>query len=191
MAEIRSAIEIALEKADRLGHANKEEMETLDWLDKGRRLAAAYLSEAEGEFRHSLDEIPGPAISHVLRGATEILLRNITLPRDKEQWPTIRRALKGVKEIKGSMASQVIPRIEQLLQNYEHTYSQYRQQLTAQMQGRLGGVKQALAQQYGMAAAAALNVELLPEFQQEWSRLSAEIKEQFEEQLKPLKAYLE
>jgi hypothetical protein len=34
MAEIRSAIEIAMEKANRLGRATKEELETEKWLDE-------------------------------------------------------------------------------------------------------------------------------------------------------------
>ncbi len=38
MAEIRSAIEIAMEKADRLGLPTKEELETEKWLDCGHRI---------------------------------------------------------------------------------------------------------------------------------------------------------
>ncbi len=190
MAEIRSAMEIAMEKADRLGRATKEELETEKWLDHGHRIVARYMQGEIEELKASLSDISGNEMPLVLKGATEILLRNIVLPRDKDQWPGIKKALSGFVELKGSPANQIIPRIEQLLESYEQTRNQYHEQLKMHMQNQLGGIKQAISQQYGTAIASEIDVNSLPEFQKEWSRISSEINDQFEQQLIPLKAHL-
>ncbi|NOR05839.1 MAG: hypothetical protein GQ575_05990 [Deltaproteobacteria bacterium] len=190
MAEIRSAIEIAMEKADRLGRATKEELETEKWLDHGHRIVARYMQSEIEDLETGLSDISGNELPLVLKGATEILLRNIVLPRDKDQWPGIKKALSGFVELKGSVANQIIPRIEQLLESYEQTRDQYYEQLKMQMQNHLGGIKQAISQQYGTAMASEIDVISLPEFQKEWSRISSEITDQFEQQLIPLKAHL-
>jgi hypothetical protein len=191
MAEIRSAIEIAMERADRLGRATKEELETDKWINRGHRIVARYMQGEIKDLETGFSDIPGNDLPLVLKGAIEILLRHIILPRDKDQWPDIKKALSGFVELKGSAANQIIPRIEQLLQSYEQTRDQYYEQLKMQMQNHLGGIKQAISQQYGAAIASEIDVNSLPEFQKEWSRISSEINDQFEQQLIPLKEYLE
>ncbi len=190
MAEIRSSLEIAMEKADRLGRVSKEELETKKWLDLGRRIAARYLQDKKKEFKGDLGGISGSTLPLVLKGATETLLRNIVLPKDEEQWSVIERALNGFMELKGSVANDIVFRIEQLLKKYKQTRDQYHTQLQSQMQSQLGGIQQAISEQYGMKIKLG-DLDSLPEFKKEWARLSLEIKEQFEQQLIPLKAYLE
>ncbi|MFO8239565.1 MAG: hypothetical protein R6T90_01035 [Dissulfuribacterales bacterium] len=190
MGEIRSSIEIAMEKADRLGRITKEDLETEKWLDCGHRIVATYMQgEIEG-LAAGLSDISKKEMPLVLKGVTEILLRNIVLPRDKDQWSGIKKALSGFVELKGSLVNQIIPRIEQLLKNYEQTRDQYREQLKMQMEDQLGGIRQAISQQYGTAIGSQIDVNSLPEFQKEWSRISIEITDQFEQQLIPLKEYL-
>ena len=149
MAEIRSAIEIAMEKADRLGRATKEELQAEKWLDHGHRIVVRYMQGEIEDLEAGFSDISGDEMQLVLKGAIEILLRNIVLPRDKDQWPSIKKALSGFLELKGSVANQTIPRIEQLLKSYEQTRDQYHEQLKMQMQNHLGGIKQAISQQYG------------------------------------------
>ncbi len=190
MGEIRSSIEIAMEKADRLGRITKEDLETEKWLDCGHRIVATYMQgEIEG-LAAGLSDISKKEMPLVLKGVTEILLRNIVLPRDKDQWSGIKKALSGFVELKGSLVNQIIPRIEQLLKNYEQTRDQYHEQLKMQMEDQLGGIRQAISQQYGTAIGSQIDVNSLPEFQKEWSRISIEITDQFEQQLIPLKEYL-
>lgn len=190
MAEIRSSLEIAMEKADRLGRVSKKELETEKGLDFGRRIAARYLQDEQQDFKADLGDISETMLPLVLKGATEILLRNIVLPKDKEQWSVIKKALDGFMELKGNVANDIVFRIEELLKSYEQTRDQYHRQLQSQMQSQLSGIQQAISQQYGMKVNLD-DLDSLPEFQKEWSRLSLEIKEQFEQQLAPLKDYLE
>ncbi|NDY42231.1 hypothetical protein G3N55_05160 [Dissulfurirhabdus thermomarina] len=190
MGEIRSSLEIAMEKAERLGRASKEEVTAAKWREAGRKAAADFLFKPDVDLKGAVSGFDREALPKVLEGVQDVLLRNVNLPRNPDAWPTIRRALAGLVELKGSPAAQVVAQVEQLLKAYEQTLDQYRRQMRSQLEGRLGSVRQAVAQQYGAAAAANVDVEALPEFQQEWSRISGEIAAQFEAQLAPLKHYL-
>ena len=86
-------------------------------------------------------------------------------------------------EIKGSAAGQVVPQIEQLLRSYEQTRDQYRQQFKEQLNQRMGG-------QGGMYGMDPNDVQALAAMEQEWSKISSQINEQFEQQLLPMKEYL-
>ncbi len=191
MGEIKSTLEIALEKAQRLGMASKEEIEAEKWIGKGQRMAAKYLEGDENDLRSMIAGVESDKIPAVLRGVSHILLRNTYLPRDHDQMKRIKKALEGLLQIKGSMAAQTVSQIEQIIESYFQTRQHYYQQMKAQIQSRLGGVQQALAQQYGMAMPEGIDPEAIPEFQQEWSKLDNELREQFENQLDTLKRYLE
>ncbi|HID98407.1 MAG TPA: hypothetical protein EYP57_09530 [Thermodesulfobacteriaceae bacterium] len=190
MGEIKSALEIAMEKADRLGRTSREEIKKDERINTGRRLAARYINGETEDLKAALSEFEAAVLPDILNGATDALLRNIVLPRDKDQLSTIRRAMKGIVDIKGSPANQVLPQMEDLLSAFEQTRDHYRDQLKAQFQGRLGEVQQAVAMQYGSEAASSVDVEALPEFQQEWTRLSGELNDQFEQKLDEMKVYI-
>ncbi len=184
MAEIKSALEIAMERAEKIGSMSKEELEAQKWEEKGKKVAATYINGKSDSLREGLADIPGEHLQAVLNGVNDILLRNIVLPRDSNQWNTINRAMQGLIEIKGSIASQVMPQIEQLLKNYEQTVNHYRQQFKQQLSQTMGGQDMAAMSmnQEGLKALAAM--------EEEWNKISAEINQQFEQQLEPLKAYL-
>jgi len=183
MGEIRSALEIALEKADKLGKINKEEVEQQRWADEGKKIAAYYIQGKVDSLENALSELEGCNMNAVLDGVLDVLLRNVMLPRDAMQWDTINRALKGLAEIKGSSAAQVVPQIEQLLRTYEQTRDQYRQQFKEQVNQRMGGAQ-------GMYDMDPGEMQALAALEQEWTKISSQINEQFEQQLMPMKEYL-
>ncbi len=191
MAEIRSALEIALEKADKLGKASKEELQADEARSKGRRIVAVFLDDPKKtSLKESLSEVEPNELNYVIEGAMDTLTRNVFLPMDDVQMQRIQKALAGIMDIKGSMAAQVINGINELVRQFQQTYTQYKEQLKTQMQSRLGSIQQAMAQQYGMGAAQGLDAEAIPEFQKEWSKLSQEIKQQFGRELDKMKQYL-
>ncbi len=184
MAEIKSAFEIAMERAEKIGSLSREELEAQKWEEKGKKTAAAFLNGRIESLQEGLREIPPEQIQTVLKGASDILLRNIVLPRDPHQWDTIRKAMQSLVEIKGSIASQVMPQIEQLLKNYESTMEHYRAQFKQQVSQRMEG------QDMGAMTMNSEGLNALASMQDEWNKLSGEIGQQFEQQLEPLKAYL-
>ncbi len=185
MGEIKSALEIALEKAERLGSLSKKELENQKWQNEGKKKAAAFLKGEVDSLQQGLSDIPPEFLQTALSGAIEILLRNVILPREKGQWETIHRAFEGIKEIRGSIAQQIIPQIEYLLQNYEQTLENYKQQFQQQLKASLGSKAQG-----GMMAMTPEEMNALASMQDEWNKISAEITSQFEKQLEPLKTYL-
>ncbi len=189
MGEIKSALEIALERAEKIGKASKEDLERSKWEEEGRKLAVKFMNEGL-DLKEAVSGYPPEAVSHLISAMSEVFARNIFLPREEEHWDSIEKAFKGFQEIKGTAALQLIENIRYLLQNYKQTREQYKQQVKARFQGQLNGFKQAIAQQYGMGMADNVDVEALPEFQQEWMKISAEIDSQYDQQLQQLKAYL-
>ncbi|NPA94067.1 MAG: hypothetical protein GXO58_01420 [Thermodesulfobacteria bacterium] len=185
MGEIKSALEIALEKAERLGSLSKEELEAQKWEDEGRKKAAAFLRGDIDTLQEALKDVDPSFIQTVLKGVTEVLLRNIVLPREKEQWESINKSFQGLREIKGSIAEQIVPQMEYLLKNYEQTIQNYKQQFQQQVQASLGAKAKG-----GMMAMTQEELSALASMQDEWNKISAEITSQFEKQLEPLKAYL-
>ena len=189
MAEIKSAFEIAMERADKIGRFSKEELAEQEWTEKGRKMAADFLSGRVEDLKASLSNVPGEMVKTVIKSVTDTLLRNVVLPRDPDQWDGIRRALKGLGALKGGGAMQVIQGIEELLKQYEQTRKQYREQFKAQMEqalnsaGHQGGGM-------GMGGAGGYDMNTAASMQKEWERISAEINEQFEQQLEPAKEYL-
>ncbi len=190
MGEIKSALQIALERAEKIGKASKDELEKEEWIRQGKQIASKYLNKEIESLREELSNVPPASIQEAISGAMDTLIRNIALPRDRYQWETINRAAQGIVELKGSIAMQVTQKIKELLTVYEQSIDQYKEQVRMQFQAKLGGLQQAIMQQYGAEAAANIDFESLPEFQQEMMKVRGEIDSQFNHQLQQLKDYL-
>jgi len=92
---IKSAIEIAMEKAAQLGNLTPEEERRMKWVPEGERLVARYL-DGEGDLAEVLRSIDRSSVSYALSGALAILLSRLILPRDKAAIVLNRRILEGV-----------------------------------------------------------------------------------------------
>jgi len=78
--EIKSALEIAMEKVDKLGEATEEERLKWKYVPEGEKLAARYLKQ-NLNLLAELSQYEEKARKHVTEGAQDILVRNINLPR--------------------------------------------------------------------------------------------------------------
>ncbi|MGD0828180.1 MAG: hypothetical protein ABSA09_08875, partial [Desulfobaccales bacterium] len=83
MAEIKSALELALEKAERYGKASREEMAAAQYQEQGRQLAVKFL-KGEGDLAAELKDLPPQAQESARVAIKEVFLRNIGLPRNGE-----------------------------------------------------------------------------------------------------------
>ena len=188
MGEIKSTLEIALEKAEKIGRASKEELRREELIKQGRRLAARFLREKQFEFSKALAEIPLEDRPWVLKGAVDTLLCNIVFPRDEEDLKDIRRVLEGLVIVFATFPEvrNLAQEIEKLLllyfQHYKQIYEQFRQQFQAQA----AQMEEALSQQLG--AQVKVSPEMTPQFQEEWRKVKAQLQEQFKPQLEYLKS---
>lgn len=190
MAEIKSAMEMALERAERFGRATKEEMAEARYREQGQHLAVNFLKD-EGDLGAELNAVPPEVLPAVKAAVREVLLRNVVLPRNGELDPRLSRALEGLllaAEQKKAMA-RFKSEVEQLLNNFLQVRNNAYQQLRSRFAASLGDYTRALEMQ--LRQKVRLEVEQLPQFQEEWRRFMGQLQEQFEPLLEELKARMQ
>ena len=183
MGEIRSTLEIALEKAEKIGKASKEELRREKLLQEGRKLAARFLNEKEFSLLEALAKVAQEDRALVLKGAVDTLVKNIVFPRDEHALGYIRRALEGLEQCFAQFpqVQQLTSEIQKLLSLYLEQQKQLYEQFKQQFQGQMAEVEQALKKQYGDQVQ--IDVEMQPQFQEEWQKLRAQLEEQYRRQL--------
>ncbi|HIE33087.1 MAG TPA: hypothetical protein EYP81_03455 [Thermodesulfobacteriaceae bacterium] len=188
MGEIKSALEIALEKAEKIGRASREELKLEELKEKGQRLAAKFLSsEEEIDLAAEIARLNPSEKGPFIKGVIFTLLRNVNLPRDEYALEGAKKALLGLEIVFSSF-----PEVKQLTQEIERLLSQYLQhrkalyeQLKQQFESQLAGVEEALRNQMGIQVQ--VDVEMQPQFQEEWRKVRDQLDPQYERQLEYLK----
>jgi hypothetical protein len=186
LAEIKSALELALEKAERYGKASQEEMAAAQYQEQGRELAVRFL-KGEGDLAAELQALPPQAQPAARVAIKEVFLRNLGLPRDDE--PDERRdtALAGLLLVavdKNNMA-RCKAELEQIMQQFLQFRNNALQQLKARFAQGVGQMQRAMEAKTGQRVR--LEVEHLPQFQEEWRRFQGQLLDQFEPVLADLK----
>jgi hypothetical protein len=179
VAEIKSALEIALEKAERYGRATKEELLQEQYQEKGRQMAVQFLKE-EGDLEAELANLPEEARDAAKQAIKEVLVRNITLPRDEKVDPRAARALEGMLLVASNRKgmTRLKEEVEQFWQQFLMARNSALQQLKASFSQQVRNVTQALEAQYGQRMK--VEVEHLPQFQEEWRKFETNLIQQFE-----------
>jgi hypothetical protein len=180
VAEIKSALELALERAEQYGRATKEDLRQDKFKEQGRQWAVQYLKEEEVDLEKELAGLPPEGQASARLAMKEVFLRNIILPKDETIDPRQSRALEGVMvsaNNKKGMA-RLRQEIDQLLQQFLMARNSAYQQLKTQFSHTLGNYTRALEAQ--LKSKVNLEVENLPEFQQEWRKFEGNLNAQFE-----------
>jgi hypothetical protein len=186
LAEIKSALELALEKAEQYGRASREEMELAQYQEQGRKLAVQFL-KGEGDLEADLKSLP-PQVQPAARMAIkEVFLRNLGLPRENEVDPRQERAMQGLLLVAGNSKNmaQLQAELGQILQQFLHFRSNALQQLKGRFAAGVGQMQQAMEAKYRQPMN--VDVERLPQFQEEWLRFKGQLQQQFEPVLAALK----
>jgi len=147
--EIKSALQIAMEKVEKLGAVTEEERLEWKYVPEGEKLAARYLKQdinlvAElGKYEQDINLVAElgkyeeTAKRYIGKGAGDILIRNINLPRDDLSKRNNKRAEFEAK------------------------------------------VQQAMSQQLGSFVGIKIDVEKQPQFQEEWYKLWTQLDAQY------------
>jgi hypothetical protein len=187
LAEIKSALELALEKAEKYGRASQEEMDLAQYRDQGSRLAVQYL-KGEGDLVADLKSLAPPAQAAARQAIKEVFLRNLGLPRGNTVDPSQDQALEGlllVADHPKAMA-QLQAELEQVLQTFLQVRNNAFQQLKSRFAAGVGQMQKAMEAQFQQKVN--LEVEHLPQFQEEWRRFQGQLLDQFTPMLEGLKA---
>lgn len=181
MADVKSAREIAMEKVEKLGEATEEERLKWRHVPQGEQLAARYLKE-DCSLVAELSQHPENVRKYIIEGAANILIRNISLPKNDAAKGNNRRAMDGLKTLKKDKVSveNVYSRIRNIFKHYAEQGEQQRKQayesLRAEFEAKL---QQAVQQQLGSFIGMKIDVERQPQFQQEWRNLQNQLDSQY------------
>jgi hypothetical protein len=189
VAEIKSALELALEKAEKYGRASKEELQQEEYQDKGRQLAVQYLKE-EGDLAEELAKLPQEAKDTARQAVKEVLVRNIALPKDETQDPRAVRALEGLLLVASNKKgmTRLKEEVEKIWQQFLMARNSALQQLKTSFAHQLNAVTRSLEAQYGQKLK--VEVEHLPQFQEEWRKFETNLTQQFDPLLEDRKAQM-
>ena len=192
MEELRSAFDIAMDRAKKLGEASPEEVKKRDLVPQGKRLAAGYL-KGECSLTAELGKYDDEARGHVAEGAGGILMRNIDLPRSDVIKGINRMAMDGIKGLKADKGGveNVYSKMRRLFKHYEQEGEQQRREAYETFKREFQARLEQQARQQGLPLPANIGVERQPQFQEQWRRALFQLDEQYYKLLEEYKRELE
>jgi len=179
--EIKSALEIAMEKVEKLGEVTEEERLGWKYVPDGEKLAGRYLKQ-NLNMLSELGKFEDRAKKYVMKGAQEVLIRNLELPRNDYLRKKNRRVMDGIKLLKNDKVGveNVFSKVRRIFDHYVEQGEQQRRQayesLKVDVEAR---IQQALKQQIGTLANVRIDVEKQPQFQEEWRRVLSQMDAQY------------
>jgi hypothetical protein len=191
MAEIKSTMDMVMERAARMAARAVDQPDSQESERTGMRLAAEYISLSLEDLGQVLAGQSATEQMVVRRGMAQVLLRNIVLPRDEALMTTSLRAMQGLVEMEQSAGDimAICAELKQILEQYNQHKEQIRKQLEdavrAQLDQKLGG-------QQGTLAGSRMSIDpaMHPLFQKEWTRMKAELNQQYNQALDQRKEML-
>jgi len=179
--EIKSALEIAMEKVEKLGEVTEEERMKWKYVPEGEKLAARYLKQ-NLNLLSEMGKFEEKAKGYVIGGAQDVLVRNVELPRNDSLRKKNKRVMEGIKLLKNDKVSaeNVFSKMRRVFDHYVEQGEQQRKQayesLKVDVEAR---IQQAVKQQMGSLANVRIDVESQPQFQEEWRRMLAQLDMQY------------
>lgn len=172
-------MEMVLERAAKLeAQATDTGSEDLKIQD-GMRLGAKFMREDEVTLSADLDKPKGER-ALLVKGALTVFLRNIQLPRDEDDVPTIEKAMRGVLQLAES--SDLVARLGEAKKIGEQ-YEQHTKQIRTQLEEQFTQQIAMMQQQQGQGGAAGLAPENHPKFAEEWQKVTTQLQDQYGEAL--------
>lgn len=181
MSEMKSALERAMERAERLGAASDEDRKRWKYVPEGEKLAGLWLKD-EGDLFGEVEKYDEGARPVVIEGAQGILVNSIDLPRNERLKKVTRKAMEAIKEFKRDKVAveNVYTKLRRVFSHFEQEGEQQkRQAYDAVKRDVEAKMQQAMQQQHGTAAPMKIDVESQPQFQQEWRRTLTQLESQY------------
>ena len=181
MGDIKSALEIAMEKVEKLGKATDEERLKWKYVPEGEKLAARYLRQ-DCNLVVELDQYEEKVKRYIIEGAADILVRTINLPRDDLARRNNRRAMDGIKILNSDKASveNVYSKIRSIFNHYAEQGEQQRKQAYESLKTEFEAkMRQLIQQQLGSVVGIKVDVERQPQFREEWRKLQTQLDSQY------------
>ena len=179
--KIKSALEIAMEKVEKLDGASEEERLKWKYIPEGEKLAVKYLKQSL-KLLVELGRYDENAKKYIGRGASDILIRNINLPRTDQDRGINKKAMEGLKVLKGEKTNveNIFSGMRRVFDHYVGQGEQQKKQAYESLKAEFEvKIQQAVDQQLGAFAGVKIDVESQPQFQEEWRKLQAQLDLQY------------
>ena len=181
MGDIKSALEIAMEKIEKLGKATDEERLKWKYVPEGEKLAVRYLKQ-DCNLVVELSEYEEAGRRYVVAGASDILIRNINLPKDDLAKRNNRQVMDGLKNLKNTKVAveNAYSKIRRIFNHYAEQGEQQRKQAYESLKTEFEAkMQQAIQQQLGSLTRIKIDVEKQPQFQEEWRKIQTQLDSQY------------
>ena len=181
MGDIKSAREIAMEKIEKLGEPTEEERLKWKYVPQGEKLAVRYL-KGNCNLVAELGQYQDDVRKYIMEGAAEILIRNISLPKNNLAKKNNRKVMDGLKTLKSDKVSveNVYSKIRYLFNHYDEQGEQQRKQAYQSLKTEFEAkVRELMQQQLGSVVGMSIDVERQPQFQEEWRKMQTQLDSQY------------
>lgn len=179
MAEIKSTLEMVMERAARMTAEITEPRENEEAERRGMRTAASFLGGESIDLLSYLKEQPTEEQMDVRSGMIRTLLRNIVLPRDNSISESSLASLSAIQTLSGNSAeiSSICTELQQILDQYGQHREQAKEQLDDAIRKQL---KQKLVEKgQSIDDEMSINPAMHPQYQEEMSRMASELNQQY------------
>jgi len=183
MAQIKSTLEMVLERAERLC-AEAVESSHEEMTQRGMKCAAAVLNGEAVDLAAAMTPLSAAEVTQFCQGMLRTFFRHVALPREEGQpWEG---ALLGILEMAkvvpgaaGEMEqlSGLLAEIRSILGRYLEHRKQLEKQLEENFAMQTAHLQQTMAQQTGMKMK--LTPRQHPKFNEEWQRVQAQLNDQY------------
>ena len=182
MAEIKSTMDMVLERAARMAASAPPVTDDDAQIKKGMRLAADYLNSKEIDLNKELSGHPAKDQAELRKGMAQTLLRNIVLPRSPELQASGELAVRGIISLAGK--SKEIDTICRELEQILKQYGQHKEQMTQQLEDAIKAQLEQQAAARGPAGQGAkVNPAMHPQYREELGRMMTGLNNQYTDAL--------
>ena len=181
MGDIKSALEIAMEKIEKLGKATDEERLRWKYVPEGERLAVRYLKQ-DCNLVVELSQYEEAVRMYIIEGASDILIRNINLPKDDLTKRNNRWVMDGLKNLKNAKVAveNVYSKMRRIFNHYAEQGEQQRKQAYESLKTEFKAkMQQVIQQQPDSLGRVKIDVEKQPQFQAEWRKTQTQMDSQY------------
>ncbi len=185
MAEIKSTMDMVLERAAKMAAAAQPEVDSEDLIKTGMRLAAEYLNQQETDLAQLLAAQPAKDQVAIRKGMAQTLLRNIVLPRDAQLQASGKIALLGVLSLGGKSGD--IKSICQELSQILEQYGQHKEQMTKQLEDAIRAQLEQQMAHGGKKGQAPVNPAMHPQYREELAKMLTSLNNQYNDAMKQRK----
>ncbi len=188
MAEIKSTMDMVMERAARMAAAATPTTDDETLVKKGMRLAADYINGLEIDLVRELAAQPPAEQGEVGKGMAQTLLRNVTLPRSKELQASGELALQAILALAGKKTEviTICRELDQILKQY----GQHKDQMTQQLEDAIKAQLEQQGAARGQAGKVNTSPAMHPQYREELSRMLTGLNNQYNDAMNQRKTMI-